>query len=43
MEQKNITREEAIARLGNSIDEYGTPYKIIGKWQTEFIAIIEPK
>ena len=43
MEEENITREEAIAILGDSVDEYGTPYKIIGTWQTEFSATIEPK
>ena len=43
MEARNITRAEAIAILGDSVDEYGAPYKIVGEWQVEFSAIIKPK
>jgi len=40
MEREGITREEAIARLGDLADEYGTPYDIIGSWQTKFNATV---
>lgn len=36
MEEEGITREEALARLGDSVDFFGAPYAITGQWQTKF-------
>lgn len=41
MEEENITREEAIARLGDSLDEYGIPYDILDSWKTKFNATVK--
>lgn len=37
---EGISREEAIARLGESTDTYGTSYDIEGRWQTKLTATI---
>lgn len=41
MEDEGISREEAIAQLGGSADEYGIPYDIKDRWQTKFNASVK--
>lgn len=40
MEQERISREDAIARVGNSSDFFGVPYGITDRWQTKFNATV---
>lgn len=41
MEEEGISRQEAIDRLGDSVDEYGIPYDIKDNWQTKFNATVK--
>lgn len=41
MEEEGISRQEAIDRLGGSVDEYGQPYDIKDTWQTKFNATVK--
>lgn len=41
MEEEGISRQEAIDRLGDSVDEYGEPYAIKDTWQTKFNATVK--
>lgn len=40
MEEENISRQEAIDRLGNAVDKYGIPYGIEDSWQTKLNATV---